>query len=175
VKLALSVSEPRSASQKTKATRLEVDVTRADQQLRISGDGIAIEADTRRISPGIYSILIGSRSFEARIDSQRDGLHVHIGAREFVIDVADPRAWRGRRGGVLEAEGRQEILAPMPGKIVRLLVEQGAKVEAGQGVLVVEAMKMQNEIRSPKTGMIEKLLVKEGVAVTAGETLAVVV
>ena len=58
---------------------------------------------------------------------------------------------------------------------MRLLVEQGANVEAGQGVLVVEAMKMQNEIRSPKTGTIEKLFVKEGVAVTAGETLAVVV
>jgi acetyl/propionyl-CoA carboxylase alpha subunit len=175
VKLALTISEPLGGSPKMKATKLDVDVTRAGQQLRIVRDGIAIEADARRISPGIYSILIGSRSFEARIDSQRDGLHVHIGAHEFVIDVADPRASRGRRGGVLEAEGRQEILAPMPGKIVRLLVEQGAKVEAGQGVLVVEAMKMQNEIRSPKTGTIEKLFVKEGVAVTAGETLAVVV
>jgi biotin carboxyl carrier protein len=62
----------------------------------------------------------------------------------------------------------------MPGKVVRVLVKQGAAVEAGQGLLVVEAMKMQNEIRSPKSGKIEKLLVVENQTVNAGETLAVV-
>lgn len=173
MKLALTISEPRRGASR-KPVSSDADVTRAGNMIRIVRDGNTVDADARQISPGIYSILIGSRSFEARIESQRDGLHVHIGAREFVIDAADPRAWRGRRSGVLEAEGRQEILAPMPGKIVRLLVAEGAKVEAGQGLLVVEAMKMQNEIRSPKTGTIEKLLVKEGQAVNSGETLAVV-
>jgi biotin carboxyl carrier protein len=60
----------------------------------------------------------------------------------------------------------------MPGKIVRVLVRGGQKVEAGQGLIVVEAMKMQNEIRSPKTGTVERLLVKEGQPVNAGEVLA---
>jgi len=74
----------------------------------------------------------------------------------------------------VEAEGRQQIVAPMPGKVVRLLVQQGEKVEAGRGLLVVEAMKMQNEIRSPKTGTVERLLVTDGQAVNAGEVVAVV-
>ena len=82
------------------------------------------------------------------------------------------RAWRGRRHGAVEAEGRQQIVAPMPGKVVRLLVKTGDKVEAGQGLLVVEAMKMQNEVRSPKTGTVERLLAKEGQPVNAGEVLA---
>ena len=60
----------------------------------------------------------------------------------------------------------------MPGKIIRVLVQIGEKVDAGQGLLVVEAMKMQNEIRSPKSGTVERLLVKEGQPVNAGEILA---
>jgi biotin carboxyl carrier protein len=80
--------------------------------------------------------------------------------------------WRGRRHGALEAEGRQQITAPMPGKVVRVLLQEGDTVEAGQGLLVVEAMKMQNEIRSPKSGRVEKLFAKEGLAVNAGDVLA---
>ncbi|HEX9456960.1 MAG TPA: acetyl-CoA carboxylase biotin carboxyl carrier protein subunit, partial [Candidatus Acidoferrum sp.] len=101
-------------------------------------------------------------------------LRVQSGTQEFSAEVLDPRAWRGRRHGVLEAEGRQQILSPMPGKVVRVLVKPGETVEAGQGLLVIEAMKMQNEIRSPKSGIIERLLAAEGQAVNAGEVLAVV-
>jgi biotin carboxyl carrier protein len=74
----------------------------------------------------------------------------------------------------MEAEGRQQIVAPMPGKIVRVLVKAGDRVEAGQGLLVVEAMKMQNEIRSPKSGTVERVLAEESQAVNAGEVLCVV-
>ena len=102
------------------------------------------------------------------------GLVVQTAGEEFPVEVLDPRAWRGKHSGVLEAEGRRQILAPMPGKVVRVLVKQGDAVEAGQGLVVVEAMKMQNEIRSPKSGKIERLSVTEGQAVNAGEVLAVV-
>ncbi len=88
------------------------------------------------------------------------------------MEVTDPRVWRGRRHGALEVEGRQQVTAPMPGKVVRVLVSEGDAVEAGQGLLVVEAMKMQNEIRSPKNGKVEKLLAREGLAVNAGDVLA---
>ncbi|HZV60180.1 MAG TPA: biotin/lipoyl-containing protein, partial [Candidatus Eremiobacteraceae bacterium] len=69
-------------------------------------------------------------------------------------------------------DGRQQITAPMPGKIVRVLVKEGEQVEVGQGLLVVEAMKMQNEIRSPKNGKVERVHVKEGQTVNSGEILA---
>lgn len=100
---------------------------------------------------------------------------MQTGGLEFVAEVIDPRSWRGRRHGGAEAEGRQQITAPMPGKVVRLLVKAGDTVEAGQGLLVVEAMKMQNEIRSPKRGEVERVLVVEGQAVNAGEVLCAVV
>jgi len=101
-------------------------------------------------------------------------LKLQTGSREFTAEVIDPRAWSGRRHGNAEAEGRQQIVAPMPGKVVRLLVKAGDHVEAGQGLLVVEAMKMQNEIRSPKSGTLERVLAKEGQPVNAGEVLCVV-
>ncbi|HVH73172.1 MAG TPA: acetyl-CoA carboxylase biotin carboxyl carrier protein subunit, partial [Candidatus Dormibacteraeota bacterium] len=101
-------------------------------------------------------------------------LQLQTDGREFMAEVIDPRSWRGRRHGGAEAEGRQQIAAPMPGKVVRLLVKAGDPVEASQGLLVVEAMKMQNEIRSPKSGTIERVLVAEGQAVNAGEVLLIV-
>ena len=172
MKLEFSIA-PKRAGQRKAAVR-KVDVSRAENLLTISEESRKIEADVRQIQAGVYSILIGGKSYDARVEPQKAALLVQVGGREFVIDIADPRVWKGKRGGLLEAEGRQEIAAPMPGKIVRLLVKQGAKVEAGQGLLVVEAMKMQNEIKSPKTGTIERLLVKEGQAVNAGDSLAVV-
>ena len=93
--------------------------------------------------------------------------------REFQVEIFDPRSWRRRRGAGIELEGRQQLVAPMPGKIVRVLVAAGEQVSAGQGLLVIEAMKMQNEIRSPKSGTVEKLA-REGQTVNAGEVLAIV-
>ena len=150
-----------------------VELERDDAAWRISLDGQAVDADAIEIAPNIFSILLNGKSYEIRVTPTPAGaLTLQTGRHEFTAEVTDPRAWRGRRHGALEAEGRQQILAPMPGKIVRVLVQAGAKVEAGQGLLVVEAMKMQNEIRSPKSGTVERLLVKEGQRVNAGEALA---
>jgi len=137
-------------------------------------DGRRLEADVAQVGERTYSILLSGRAFEARVLPGPEGLRIHIGNQEFAVQVVDPRVWRGRRSAVLEAEGRQQVSAPMPGKVVRLLVKLGDVVEAGQGLLVVEAMKMQNEVRSPKTGTVERLPVNEGQAVNAGDVLAVV-
>jgi biotin carboxyl carrier protein len=150
-----------------------VELERDGAAWRISLDGEAVDADAVEIAPNIYSILLNGKSYEIRITPTSTGaLTLQTERHEFTAEVTDPRAWRGRRHGALEAEGRQQIVAPMPGKIVRVLVQAGEKVEAGQGLLVVEAMKMQNEIRSPKSGTVERLLVKEGQPVNAGEALA---
>jgi biotin carboxyl carrier protein len=153
--------------------RRTVEIERDDNRWRISLDGENADADAIEIAPNIFSILLNGHSHEVRITPTSAGaLTLQTGHREFTAEVVDPRAWRGRRHGALEAEGRQQILAPMPGKIVRVLVQAGAKVEAGQGLLVVEAMNMQNEIRSPKSGTVERLLAKESQPVNAGEVLA---
>jgi len=136
-------------------------------------DGEAIDADAVQIAPNAISVMLGGQSFEIHVSRSVNGaLKLHCGAHEFSADIIDPRAWRGRKHGPVEVEGRQEILAPMPGKVVRLLAAVGDAVEAGQGLVVVEAMKMQNEIRSPKSGKLERLLVREGQNVNAGEVLA---
>jgi biotin carboxyl carrier protein len=139
----------------------------------IALDGQVIEGDATLISPDTVSVLIGGQAFDVHLAPSIDGqIKLQSGPHEFTAEIQDPRAWQGRRHGTLEAEGRQQIIAPMPGKVVRLLVKAGDQVEAGQGLLVVEAMKMQNEIRSPKKGKVERLHVKEGQAVNAGEVLA---
>lgn len=150
-----------------------VELTRNGARWQISLDGTATDVDAIEIAPGIFSVLLNGESHEIRVAPNPDGtLTIHDGPNEFKAEVADPRAWRGRKHGAVEAEGRQQIVAPMPGKVIRLLVKPGDKVEAGQGLLVIEAMKMQNEVKSPKTGTVEKLQAKEGQAVNAGDVLA---
>jgi biotin carboxyl carrier protein len=154
-------------------SRRIVELERDANKWRVSLDGEPADADVAEIARNIFSVLLDGKSYEIRVTSNPSGtLTLQTGRHEFTAEVIDPRAWRGRRHGALEAEGRQQILAPMPGKIVRVLVQAGEKVQAGQGLLVVEAMKMQNEIRSPKSGTVERLLVKEGQPVNAGEILA---
>ena len=137
-------------------------------------DGRAVPADVVELGPDVYSILLDGKSFEVRVRTVADGLLVRAGGEEFSIRIRDPRAWRGARGRAFAAEGRQQVVAPMPGKVVRVLVAAGQTVEAGQGLAVVEAMKMQNEIRAPKNGTVERVFVKEEQAVAAGELLAII-
>ena len=151
-----------------------IDLLRAAPRVSVSSASRQLEADAVEVSPGLYSILIGGRSYQVYVAERGAALFARVGHHEFIVELADPRAWRRGRGSTLEAEGSQEIIAPMPGKIVRVLVAQGTKVEAGQGILVIEAMKMQNELRSPKSGTLEKLLVTEGQAVNSGDVLAVI-
>ncbi len=150
-----------------------VEIEREGSGYRFLVDGKELEADAVQVSPNSISVLLQGQSFEIHISPALDGkLKLQTGPHEFIAEVRDPRAWRGRIHGAAEAEGRQQILAPMPGKVVRVLVEQGQTVEAGQGLIVVEAMKMQNEIRSPKSGKVERLLAQEGQIVNTGEVLA---
>jgi biotin carboxyl carrier protein len=153
-----------------------VELVRDADRWRITLDGHPIDADATEIAPNIFSILLNGQSHEVRVAPSPGGtLTLQTAHHEFTAQVIDPRAWRGRHHAAGEAEGRQQIVAPMPGKVIRLLVQAGDAVEAGQGLLVVEAMKMQNEIRSPKRGTVERLLAKEGQPVNAGEVLCIVV
>lgn len=142
-------------------------------RVAFSVDGRLVEADAVRISRSTYSILIGGRSIEVTLEENPGGLLLRTAGQEFQAEVIDPRAWRRGRGSGVELEGRQQLVAPMPGKIVRVLVAAGQQVDSGQGLLVIEAMKMQNEVRSPKSGTVERVA-REGQTVNAGEVLAVV-
>jgi biotin carboxyl carrier protein len=147
-------------------------------------DGEPFEAEVAEIAPGVYSILLGGKSFQARVAATpavtADGAggvssyySVQIDGTTYSIVIRDPRRRSRERGGAV-GEGKQNINAPMPGKVIRILVSENQRVEASQGLVVVGAMKMQNEIKSPKSGSVVKVLVREGQAVNAGETLLVV-
>ena len=125
--------------------------------------------------PGVYSIMTADgASVQARIHAQPNaGWQVEIAGRTHNVEIRDPRE-RTRRGAGAGAAGRQNILAPMPGKVVRILVAAGDQVEAGQGLIVVEAMKMQNEMKSPKAGVVALINTTEGATVAVGETLLVI-
>lgn len=155
---------------------VELRLSRNGQEWRFraqpeQGDAIEKAASVLEVEPGVYSILFEGRSLEARVERAADGLVVNIGARRFVVEVEDPRR-PGKRPKSFHGEGPRTVMAPMPGKVVRVLVAEGDRVEAGQGLLVVEAMKMQNEMKAPKTGRVVLLSAREGATVGAGEILA---
>ena len=150
-----------------------VELEREGENLLVVLDGQRVDADVAKVAASSVSILLDGQSFEVHVTPALEGkLKLQSGAHEFTAEVQDPRAWRGRKHGGLETEGRQQVLAPMPGKVIRLLVKEGEPVAAGQGIIVIEAMKMQNEIRSPKSGKVERLLAKDGQTVNVGEILA---
>lgn len=151
-----------------------VEIARRDGRVQFHLDGKVVLADAVKVAPRTYSVLLHGMAFEVRVELRADGPHVHVDGHEYRVEVVDPRRWRRDRGKAAQAEGRQEAVAPMPGKIVRVLVKTGETVKAGQGLMVVEAMKMQNEIKAPKSGTVERLMVREGQAVNSGETLAVI-
>ena len=97
-----------------------------------------------------------------------------VGSARYSSEVQDPRSLRSRRAAGSGVEGPQKLLAPMPGKVVRILVAENDEVESGQGIIVVEAMKMQNELKSPKKGVVQKIMVLEGANVNPGEPLVIV-
>jgi biotin carboxyl carrier protein len=141
-------------------------------------DGRPVEIDpqnlesVREVEPGVYSVFVEGRSFEVSTVPAPDGLHVHAGGRRFAVEVRDPRdASRHSRAAV--GSGRQNISTPMPGKVVRLLVSAGDAVDAGQGLVVVEAMKMQNEMKASRAGRVVEVRVRDGETVGAGDTLVV--
>ena len=159
-------------SGKSGEKKYQVELERHAGGWQVKLDGKTMQADCVEISVNTLSLIIDGVCHEIRISPRPDGtLAVQNGLEEFTAEIVDPRAWRGRHGHI-EVEGSQQITAPMAGKVVRLLVKSGDTVEAGQGLLVVEAMKMQNEIRSPKSGKVERLQAQEGQLVNAGEVLA---
>lgn len=131
------------------------------------------ELEVARPEAGAYLLFIGNEVYEALAWAEDGGgLRIKLRDRIFQAKLIDRKQRRGAADHGLE--GQQPIIAPMPGKVVRVLRAAGDEVVAGQGVVVVEAMKMQNEIKSPKDGRVSEVRVSEGVTVTANQVLAMV-
>ncbi len=155
-----------------KAHRLELDKSAAGWECRLDGETVHIDALIPRRD--VLSLLIDGHAYEIKREQTATDLHMWVGSNRFAVELRDPRSLRSRQKSAGDEKGPRKILAPMPGRVVRVLVAEGAEVEAGQGIVVVEAMKMQNEIKSPKKGTVTKVLATPGAAVNPGDVLAIV-
>jgi biotin carboxyl carrier protein len=151
--------------------RLELEQVDGRWTCRLNGRDVEVDAVLARRD--VLSLRIGNRAYEVKCERVGNDTHLWVGSMRYAAEVRDPRSLRGRARAADE-HGPKRLTAPMPGKVVRIMVAEGDEVEFGAGVLVVEAMKMQNEVKSPKKGTIRKIQVQEGAAVNAGDVLAIV-
>ena len=150
-----------------------LEVGESKGRLRVSLSGEPLEFDLGDQREGGLSIILEGRSYEARVTIHGNLISVEIdGERHvFELDGLDRGPGNSARSGGRSRQGSAEVVAPMPGKVVKLLAEPGAQLQADQGVLLFEAMKMQNEIRSPVAGTLVAIDVREGDAVETRDRL----
>jgi biotin carboxyl carrier protein len=142
---------------------------------RVSVDGNEFVVDGKKTGRTNYSLIVDNRSFEIEVDNTDDEYRVLVDGRNYRIHLVDERRVRiGSAQSGLELQGRQSISVPMPGKIVAVLATEGDTVEKGQGLVIVEAMKMENEVRSPIAGEVKEIKVKPGDTVEGGAVLLIV-
>jgi biotin carboxyl carrier protein len=149
-----------------------VELTQVSERWKCLLDGCELPVDVVYGPTGVLSLLLGGKSYAVKQEIMGSETNVIVGHERFTVSVRDPRSFRSRHRAGVNEQGVMKIKAPMPGKVVRVLAGVGTPVEAGQSVLVIEAMKMQNELKAPKTGVVKKINVAEGAAVDAGQALA---
>lgn len=151
---------------------LEVTIERRNGSYSVDVDDEHFEVDSHKLEGDFYSILTGGRSYEVSVETTRDGYTVRHGATKQVVTLSDPG--RQARDELDASKGSAQVTTDMPGKIVRVLVREGDSVEAGQGLVVVEAMKMENEIAAPKAGRVLSVAVQPNQTVESGAELLVI-
>lgn len=142
---------------------------------RVAIDGNDFLVDGKKTGRTNYSLIVDNRSFEIEVDNSEDEYRVLVDGRNYHVHLVDER--RVRVGGGqsdIDLQGRQKVSVPMPGKVIAVLVSEGDNVERGQGLVIVEAMKMENEVRSPIAGEVKEIKVKPGDAVEGGAVLVIV-
>jgi len=153
-----------------------LDVRSERDQLRVHLDGQELLVDLLRVDSSLYSLLIGGRSYEVDLLEVEDAFMVLVDGQPFLVEIQDEqeRRLRAAVGKEMVRAAKRTVAAPMPGKVVKLLVKPGDAVKAGDGVIVVEAMKMENELKAPAPGTIKEIRVAEGKTVSPGEVLVVI-
>ncbi len=154
----------------------QVEIEEVGKSLyRVAVDDNEFLVDGKKTGLTNYSLIVENRSFEVDVDITEDEYRVLVDGRSYYVELIDER--RMRMGGFqsgIQLQGRQAVSVPMPGKVIAVLVGEGDKVEKGQGLVIVEAMKMENEVRSPIAGEVKEVKVKPGDALEAGAVLIVV-
>jgi biotin carboxyl carrier protein len=149
----------------------EITIARRDGSYVVAVDGAEHVLDARKLEADFYSILFEGKSYEVSVEAVGGKYLVRHGAYEQIVELAD--AARSGREELHLRGGAQNVDSVMPGKVVRVLVAAGDQVQAGQGLVVVEAMKMENEIGAPRAGRVSRVEVVTGQNVETGARLVV--
>ena len=154
----------------------EVEIRRDGDRVFAEIDGRRYELEASEPEPNVYLLKCDNKVFEVFISKgrKRGAAHVRIGTDELEVRLIDPKRLRGTGTDAIHGDGLAEIKTAMPGKVVRILVAVGDLVKKDSGVIVVEAMKMQNEMKSPKDGFVKEIRATEGSTVNAGDILALI-
>lgn len=154
---------------------IEAEFTSANGSAQLTFGEQTHSAEISQPEPDFFVVQINNRVYRCALEKALSGkTEVIVNGQRIPVTVRDKKHLRGNAGAGANAGGKAILISPMPGKIVRVLVRAGDEVTANQGVLIVEAMKMQNEVQSPKAGKVAEIRVKEGQTVNAGETLAII-
>ena len=153
-----------------------VEVRREAGKVFANVDGREYELEAQASPSGVTLLTSDGQVFDCRVEGKpaSGAVDVFVGADHYAVTVADPKRLRGAAAASAHTDGAARIVAPMPGKVVRVLVEQGDAVQAGAGIVVVEAMKMQNEMKAPKAGTVVSLKAEVGMTVNGGDVLAII-
>ncbi len=154
--------------------RVEIEET-GKSVYRVSVDGNEFVVDGKKTGRTNYSLIVDNRSFEIEVDNAEDEYRVLVDGRSYHVHLVDERRVRvGDGQSDSQIQGRQRVSVPMPGKVIAVLVSEGDVVEKGQGLVIVEAMKMENEVRSPIAATVKEIKVKAGDTVEGGAVLVIV-
>jgi biotin carboxyl carrier protein len=153
-----------------------VDIEEVGKSLyRVAVDGNEFMVDGKKTGRTNYSLIVDNRSFEIEVDHKGDEYRVLVDGRNYRVGLLDERRVRTSDGSeAAGVSGRQAVSVPMPGKVIAVLVAEGDVVEKDQGLVIVEAMKMENEVRSPIGGEIKQIKVKQGDTIEGGAVLVIV-
>ncbi len=157
-------------------TTHEISLTAVENGVTAEIDERRYELAVRASANGVLLIKKGNTVYRCRVEPKREAgkYEVVLGGRSYDISIIDPKRLRSGQDAAGHGHGTAEIVSPMPGKVVRVLVATGDSVEAGAGIIVVEAMKMQNEMKAPKAGVVVSINAESGATVSAGDVLAVI-
>ncbi|MGI8555813.1 MAG: biotin/lipoyl-containing protein [Pyrinomonadaceae bacterium] len=149
----------------------EIKIKREAEKVWAAIDGRNYELEASEVERSVYLLKHENQIYQIYVAP--NGI-VSVGNRQFEIKISDPKRLRGANAADTNTDGAAEIKTAMPGKVVRVLAQLGAAIKQGEGVLIVEAMKMQNEMKSPKDGIVKEIRVAEGATVNAGDVLAII-
>ena len=155
----------------------QISIQRQESVVLAEVDGRRYELEIRPLGAGEYLLLDGNKVYDCHVENVHNhpnDVEVSLRGATYAVKLTDPKRLRSAQSDAEHDQGIARIVAPMPGKVVRVLVEAGAVVESGAGILVVEAMKMQNEMKAPKAGKVISIHAQEGSTVNAGDVLAVI-